>query len=186
MIVLSSILPNTMIAIDAFPNIVSSIISAEEVAELLSNSRDKITTHLPHNNMTMAISETLGVRVRDDYVKGLFLKDVGDVFIWARYNGPFMDNFATRMPDGGRVQFLRMEITAPEEVSRPITSITLDQFKKMQSFPVQLGDFMLGDKFVKLVTQFRNGYVHAVIEDHVFAVNHLAVRNITDFMEGVR
>lgn len=183
MIVLTAALPNGLIPTDLFSQLDIREASAEEVADIITKHKSKLIVNVPRYNSMCALSQVLDMKIIDDRPRDCKLEAIGDMVIWGRYNGPWMDEGAKVMPSGGNIEFLIMEVVSKTQITRPITSITMEQFKALPSFPIQYGDFMLGNKLVKLVTHYRNSSVFAVIDDHTFMVNHLTKDNIVDYLE---
>lgn len=182
MIILTGALPNSLLPYRLLNNIEMRPSSADEVREILKTR--KVTCHIPRANSVVAISEALDHNVVDDNPRGVVLEEVGDMAIWARYNGPWMDELARKMPEGGTIEFVIFEVLPVAHINRQLVVLSVDDFKDLRSFPIQFGDFVLGDKLVKIVTHYRNASIYAVIDDHIFMINHLTKQNILDYLEG--
>lgn len=184
MIVLTAALPNSLIPTDLFPRLDIRESSAEEVAQILTTRKEDLIINVPRLNSMMSLSEVLEMKIIDDRPGNIQIENTGDMVIWGRYRGPWMAEHADKIPEGGTVEFLIMEVMPKAFHTRPLTALTRAQFAALPNYPVQLGDFILDDKLVKVVMHYRNANAYAVIDDQCFMINHLTKQNILDYLEG--
>lgn len=87
-------------------------ISVEEASCLLK--KEECESYIGHHDLCAILSGSLGTEVRVN--RGNFVAKSGDTIVVAQYVGPRLQEGATMLPSGARIEFFLVEFSSIQEI----------------------------------------------------------------------